>query len=281
MKLVRTVFNRSQIKSSEGEFIYEMENSYELSPKLSHQILLTAKECLLKEYNLREGQIEITVISIEERAGKVIEKLEKKKVRLTIDNGIEDLTVRKEYGRIGLRRIKIQRISDEAIEQEGVLSQEDLSKYLSCTVRTIQRDIREIKKQGIEVITRGYLHNIGRGQTHKVKIIGMYLDGKTYSEIKLSAKHSFGAIKRYLESFTKVVMCYKRGIYQNRDISAVTGLSQSLINQYVSLIKESKKDKIRRENLDQLTERAGYREGIKKTVKGYSKPLAAMTRGLS
>ena len=280
MKLQRTVFNRSQIKSSEGEFIYEMENSYELSPKLSHQILLTAKECLLKEYNLREGQIEITVISIEERAGKVIEKLEKKKVRLTIDNGIEDLTVKKEYGRIGLRRIKIQRISDEAIEQEGVLSQEDLSKYLSCTVRTIQRDIREIKKQGIEVITRGYLHNIGRGQTHKVKIIGLYLDGHTYSEIKLSAKHSFGAIKRYLESFTKVVMCYKRGIYQNRDISAVTGLSQSLINQYAYLIKESKKDKIRRENLHQLTERAGYREGIKKTIKGYSKPLAAMTRGL-
>ena len=281
MKLARTVFNRSQIKSSEGEFIYEMENSYELSPKLSHQILLTAKKCLLQKYNLREGQIEITVISIEERAGKVIEKLEKKKVRLTIDNGIEDLTVKKEYGRIGLRRIKIQRISDEAIEQEGVLSQEDLSKYLSCTVRTIQRDIREIKKQGIEVITRGYLHNIGRGQTHKVKIIGMYLDGHTYGEIKLLAQHSIGAIKRYLESFTKVIMCYKRGIYQNRDISAVTGLSQSLINQYVCLLKESKKDKIRRENLQQLTERAGYREGIKKTVKGYSKPLAAMTRGLS
>jgi len=280
MKLERTVFNRSQIKSSEGEFMYEMENSYELSPKLSQQILLTAKECLLKEYNLQEGQIEITVVSLEERAGKVIEKLEKKKVRLTIDNGIEDLTVKKEYGRIGLRRIKIQRISDEAIEQEGVLSQEDLSKYLSCTVRTIQRDIREIKKQGIEVITRGYLHNIGRGQTHKVKIIGMYLDGHTYSEIKLSARHSLGAIRRYLDSFTKVVMCYKRGINQNRDIGSVTGLSQTLINQYVCLIKDSKKDKIRRENLKQLTERAGYREGIKKTVKWYSMPLAAMTGDL-
>lgn len=125
MQIKRTLYNRSQIKSSEGEFIYELENSYELSPKLSQQILLTAKECLVQEYNLREGQIEITVISIKERAGKVIEKLEKKKVRLTIDNGIEDIEVKKEYGRIGLRRIKIQRISDEAIEQEGVLSQED------------------------------------------------------------------------------------------------------------------------------------------------------------
>ena len=61
---------------------------------------------------------------------------------------LKDLGAKKEYGRISLRRIKIQRISDEAIEQDGVLSQEDLSRYLSCTVRTIRRDIREIKKQG-------------------------------------------------------------------------------------------------------------------------------------
>jgi stalled ribosome alternative rescue factor ArfA len=108
----------------------------------------------------------------------------------------------------------------------------------------------------------------------------MYLDGHTYSEIKILARHSLGAIKRYLESFTKVVMCYKRGIYQNRDISAVTGLSQSLINQYVSLIKQSKKDKIRRDNLQQLTERAGYREGIKKNSKGLFEASGSYDRRL-
>jgi hypothetical protein len=55
---------------------------------------------------------------------------------------------------------------------------------LSVSLRTVNRDISRIKQRGIEVVTRGYLHNIGRGQTHKVKIIGMYLDRKTYSEIK-------------------------------------------------------------------------------------------------
>ncbi len=196
MKLSRRILNRRQIKSSEGEFIWELENSYELSPRLSSLILMTAKECLVKDYLLKEGQIEVTVIETEQRAGKVIEKIEKKKVRLTIDNGIEDIEVLKEFGRIALRQIKIQRITEEAIAQGGVLSQEDLGKYLSCTVRTIQRDIKQIKNKGIEVVTRGYLHNIGRGQTHKVKIIGMYLDGKTYSEIKLKTRHSAGAIKR-------------------------------------------------------------------------------------
>ncbi len=280
MKLRRRLLDRRQIKSSEGELLWELENSYSLSPKLSSSIMMTAKECLLQEYNLREGQIEVTVIEIEERSGKVIEKMEKKKVRLTIDNGIEDIEILKEYGRIILRQIKIERITDEAIEQGGLLSQEDLSKYLGCTVRTIQRDIKAIKKKGIEVVTRGYLHNIGRGQTHKVKIIWMYLDGKTYSEIKLTTRHSTGAIKRYLESFTKVVMAQSKGIYERKEISAVTGISQGLVKKYLDLIRESKKDKTRKENLKDLISRNSYRSGIKKTVKLYSEPLGAMMGGL-
>jgi len=280
MELRRTEISRRQIKSSEGEFIWELKNSYELSPKLSEQILITAKESLLREHHLKEGQIEVTVIGIEERSGKVIEKMEKKKVRLTIDNGNEDIEALKEYGRIGLREIKIQRITEEAIEQGGILSQEDISKYLSVSVRTVKRDISRIKQRGIEVVTRGYLHNIGRGQTHKVKIIGMYLDGKTYSEIKLTTRHSIGAIKRYIENFTKVLMSQSKGIYERKEISAVTGISKGLVKQYIDLIRESKKDKTRKENLKDLIKRNSYRVGIKKTAKSYSSPQAAMMRGL-
>jgi hypothetical protein len=281
MKISRRVLNRQKMKSSEGEFIWELENSYELSPKLSEMILNTAKACLLRDHSLKEGQIEVTVIEIEEKAGKVLEKMEKKKVRLTIDNGLEDLEILKSHGRIELRRIRIERITEEAIEQSGVLSQEDLGKYLGCTVRTIQRDIQEIKSRGIEVITRGYLHNIGRGQTHKVKIIGMYLEGHTYSEIKQKTRHSIGAIKRYLESFVKVMMAQSRGIIKVKEISMVTGLSEVLVRQYIGLKKQINKDKTSRENLKILLSRSSYREGIKKRIKSYSTPQAAMMGGLS
>jgi len=280
MKISRRVLNRGQMKSSEGEFIWELENSYELSPKLSEMILSTAKACLLRDHALKEGQIEVTVIEIEEKAGKVIEKMEKKKVRLTIDNGLEDLEILKSHGRIELRRIRIERITEEAVEQSGVLSQEDLGKYLGCTVRTIQRDIKAIKQHGIEIVTRGYLHNIGRGQTHKVKIIGMYLEGQTYSEIKQKTRHSIGAIKRYLESFVKVMMAQSRGIIRIKEISMVTGLSEVLVKQYIELKKKINKDKTSRENLKILLGRSSYREEIKKRTKSYSKPLAAMMGGL-
>jgi hypothetical protein len=66
MELRRTELARRQIKSSKGEFIWKLKNSYGLSPKLSEQILLTTKENLRREYQLKEGQIEVTVIGIEE-----------------------------------------------------------------------------------------------------------------------------------------------------------------------------------------------------------------------
>ena len=245
-------FLRDQNKTTEGEFLYELRTSYELSPKVSESILHTAKHHLLRDKLLKEGQIEITVIGIEERSGKMIEKMEKHRVIVTLDNGIEDSQILREHGRVPLRRIRIQRMTDETIEQNGIMSQEDLARVLRCDIRTLQRDIKEIRTRGIEVITRGVLHNIGRGQTHKVKIVGMYLEGGTYSEIKLRTSHSVGAIKRYLESFVKVLAAMHYGIQEIKIISTVTGLSENLVRQYKELIEQSRYNKQRAEMMHQM-----------------------------
>ena len=76
-------------------------------------------------------------------------------------------------------------------------------------------------------------------------------------------------------------MAQRQGINSDKDIRAVTGISEVLVKQYKEMIKESKKEKTRRENLEQLIERNSYREGIKKRVKKHSAPLAAMMGGLS
>ena len=255
---------RKKEKTFEGEFIYELLNSFELSPKVSEQILVSAKQHLLHENILKEGQIEATVIGIEERAGKPIETMFKKRVILTVDSGFEDQEAIEEFGRIGLRRIRIQRITQEALDQDGILSQEDISKYLSCDVRTVRRDLREIKERGIEVITRGVLHNIGRGQTHKKKIVGLYLDGYFFSAIKLKTRHSVGAIKRYIQDFTKVMMSLYRGIRGEEEIRSVTGLSINLIKQYKEILIESSGNKQRQEKLQMMRE---MRSEVKKTPK--------------
>ena len=271
--------SRRQTKSTDGAFLYELQHGYELSPKLSEQILLTAKEILSRSYHLREGEIEVTVVGLEERSGKFLASLEKRRVRLTVDAGYEDIQSQKEYGRVVLRQNRMQRLCEQAIEQGGILSQEDLSRYLSCSIRTVKRDIKVIKERGIEVVTRGVLHNIGRGQTHKVKIIGLYLDGLTYSEIKRRTRHSTGSIKRYVESFVKILLAQRHGIKMLRDISQVTGLSEYLVSQYQRLIRDSKKDPVRSRSLEELMGQHSYKADIKKTIMSDGLTAAVMTGG--
>ncbi len=267
MKEGKNPLSRIELKSFEGEFLYELINSYELSPKLSEQILISAQTSLLRTNELREGQIVAVVVGIDEKSGKPVERMKKKKVVLTLNNGLEDMSNLQQFGRAGLRQIIIQRITVEAIEQAGVLSQEDLSYYLNCSKRTIKRDIQAIRKRGITVTTRGVLHNIGRGQTHKAKIIKLYLEDYTYSEIKRKTRHSIGSIKRYLESFSKVLMAKHFGINNLSELSSITGLSKYLLEQYIQIISDSPTDPVMSSNLSILLEQSQYRMGLKKTIR--------------
>lgn len=259
-------YHRQELKSFEGEFLYELQHSYELSPRLSEQILQTAKQSLYQGERYQQGQIVVVVAGLEDKSGKQLARVEKRRVTLTVDNGTEDLQALQAFGRPGLRRTIIQRITEEAIEQGGILSQEDLSHCLHCSVRTIKRDIQAIRSLGIEVITRGVLHNIGRGQTHKSQIINLHLNGFTYTEIKRKTQHSISAIKRYLESFSKVLMSIHYGIKQTKEIALVTGLSVPLISQYRQIIANVKKSSIMQQHLTILLEQSQYGSGLKKTI---------------
>ncbi|MBX7041501.1 MAG: FG-GAP repeat protein [Ignavibacteria bacterium] len=69
----RTIL-RAQHETSEREFIYELQKQYELSPKVRESIAESAKRCLVRDNALKEGQKEVSVISSEERSGRLIEK---------------------------------------------------------------------------------------------------------------------------------------------------------------------------------------------------------------
>ena len=70
---------------------------------------------------------------------------------------------------------------------------------LQTGVRTIRRDIAQLRAAGHWVPTRGVVHDTGRGQSHKAKIVEMYLRRMTYSQIAKRARHSPEAIKRYVQ----------------------------------------------------------------------------------
>lgn len=80
MRERKNQLSRIELKSFGGEFLYELINSYEPSPKLSEQILISAKMSLLRSKELREGQVAAVVIGIDEKSGKPVEKMKKENI---------------------------------------------------------------------------------------------------------------------------------------------------------------------------------------------------------
>ena len=118
----------------------------------------------LKQNEIRPGQIKYHCIAAEEGPGKPLKDCKMISVVLTLfderDKGDFSTTNNKDRS-IELRRRRLVRISEEAKEQGGYLTQEDLSELLMCDIRTIRRDIKDLKGIGILLPTRGQQKDIG------------------------------------------------------------------------------------------------------------------------
>jgi hypothetical protein len=225
-------------KTAERQFLYEMETDFELAPAASRAVLETAQQVLLSSWGvdgIREGQMLVTVVSDRERSGKPLSAMRKVSVIVTVDGGMADLEVMRRFGGVGLRRVRLLRMSEEAVDQGGVLTQEDLARLLQTDVRTIRRDICALRGEGYWIPTRGVVQEIGRGQSHKAKIVEMYLRRMTYSEIVRRARHAASSVKRYLDAFGRVVVCWEKGVRDVGEIAYLVGLSERLAKEYLVL----------------------------------------------
>jgi uncharacterized protein YerC len=195
---------------------------------------------------LHEGQIVFHAAMASEPPGKRISQIKSVPVHLTFHDR-NDMQVLSEKGTSGLRKHKILRMASEALDQDGLLTQEDLAVLLCSSRRTIRRDIKELKQQGIDVPTRGTLQDIGPGVTHKSKVVKMWLEGYEYTDIERKTGHSGFSVQRYLSGFSKAVRFYNRG-YSLPEIRELTDMSERLTKEYLELYeicKDKPESKIR------------------------------------
>jgi hypothetical protein len=227
-------------KTVERQFLYELETDFELAPATSRAVLEAAQQVLLSgpgDGEVREGQMRVTVVSTNEPSGKPLSAMKKVGVVVTVDGGLADLEVHRRYGGVELRRCRVLRLTTEAVDQRGVLTQEDLARLLQTDVRTIRRDVSVLRGRGYWVPTRGVLKEIGRGQSHKAKIVEMFLRRRTYTEIMRRTRHAASSIKRYVETFGRVVVLWENGVRSTGEIAYVVGISDRLAGEYLELRK--------------------------------------------
>jgi len=187
-----------------------------------------------EERPVQAGQMRYVCVASSEGAGKPLQRCQQQTVVLSVLDR-DDPQVLARHNADGLRRHRLQRLTEEAREQGGLLSQEDLAQLLCCSVRTVRRDIRELREHhGIVVATRGQQKDIGPTVSHKGVAIGHWCGGCEPLEVARKINHSLHAVERYLQHFSRVVFLSGKG-FEALQIALTVGISSANVNTYLEI----------------------------------------------
>jgi hypothetical protein len=188
---------------------------------------------------VRDGQIRYSCVRADEGPGKPLAQCRKVSVTLTLLDPEDKNDLHTFFAKGGLcaevRQRRIARIVEEAREQGGLLTQEDLSEILMCDPRTIRRDIKELKERGFQLPTRGQQQDIGPGVSHRALAVDKWLEGKEPVEIARLIRHSVASVENYLEKFKRVAWLSGEKAFTNFEIALTVGMSVSSVDLYLTL----------------------------------------------
>lgn len=249
---------RLEAKSPEEAIIEQISRDFNLAPFMARTQFEQMRRYFERYFGLERDVGQMTFLAISEGAppGRPIAECKRVAVNLTLDSP-DDLEALRE-GVAELRHSKIHRLTYEAQDQGALLTQEDLARLLCTSRSTIKRDIASLRSEGLSIPTRGQIKDIGKGVSHKTRIVDDWLAGYTFTQIKRRRRHSLHAIERYCADFVRVIRLHRHGL-TTPDIRMSTGLSERLIGEYVTLYQAAEPDNDRLQQLlnepDQATER--------------------------
>ena len=228
--------DRLTTKSEHQMLLMELQN-YRLSPIEAKAVVQRIQRYLDEQRSdqLSEGQIFYSAVAFSEPAGKPLKKCQLVRVKLTL-YAPDDLKYLKkgQGGTPKLRRARLFRIAFEAMHQGARLVQEDFVRLLGFSRRAVGRIIAEFHERGIFIPTRGYCKDIGRGTTHKVVAVDMFLKYASYTEMGRKTGDTPTSLMRYIEDFAAVVNAVDQGLSPTQ-VQVVTGMSAKLVAEYIAL----------------------------------------------
>jgi len=259
---------RLQAKTPQQRFLCALEQEFHYAPKVAQAVLEEAQVCLIgSARQIKPGQVQVILVKYEASHSRALRDTATTEVVWTVDAGLEDRHVLQRQGRQTLRRVQIQRLLSEALEQGGVATQEDLAQVLQVSVRTIKRDCAALQAQGVYLPTRGNVRGIGRGQTHKAQIVGRWLAGETYDQIALHTHHSPSSIQRYVQTFVRVMELHRRGFAESQ-IALLVSKGRPLVREYLAVYHQHDTPACQERLADQLQRLSGASEGAQEPQKG-------------
>jgi hypothetical protein len=225
---------RLEAKSPEEAIVEQIGRDFNLAPFMARTQFEQMRRYFEHYFGLERdvGHMTFMAISGDIPPGRPIAESKRVPINLTVDSPGDLVALR--HSIAALRRSKIQRMTQEAQEQGALLTQEDLARLLCTSRSTVKRDIAHLRAEGIDVPTRGQVKDIGKGVSHKGRIVGDWLAGYTFSEIEQRRRHSIHSIERYCSDFQRVVRLHGHGL-SVAQMRISTGMSERLIKEYLAL----------------------------------------------
>ncbi len=133
---------------------------------------------------------------------------------------------------------QIARVTNEAYQQGGLLSQLDLQMFFYRSNGTISKQIVEYEEKHKAILpTPGTIKDAGRRYTHKRIVISLYLEGYMSKDIATKTRHSGIAVDRYIDGFLRVMALHLYNV-PTEVMSKTLKFGIDLVNEYISIIKE-------------------------------------------
>ena len=239
---------RLRTKTVEQMFLSSIQEGAHCPPFVARAILEVAKSTFnlgdLSNDDFRKikpGQMKVLGVAASEPPGRPLKECNLAQAVITLDAGIEDQLTRLTSGKNGVtafRRKRLLRIATEALEQNVLLTREDIAyRILNCGICTVTRDVKYFQKLGLYVPLRGWQRDIGPTLTHKVQIVEWFIKRRQPSEISRRTYHSLEAVERYILHLAKVsyLSFHHRGSISPSEIAFLVGISERLVREYQAL----------------------------------------------
>lgn len=222
---------------------FGFEHMYLIADMLIDRFLKIINECSLEKERVQPYQTIVFAADKNQSFGykKPMSQIRLKPVIINIITHDELETLASGKYLKDLRPQIVARILKQAYAQDGVLSLNDVAVICGVPNTAIKYAVRDYYKQHPDEILphTGTIFDCGATMTHKRKIIKLYLSGLLTKEISERTNHHPFNVDNYISSFEQV-----RGLYEEgkniQQIAFFTKFSQSLVKEYIQIIKELK-----------------------------------------
>lgn len=244
-------WDRINAKSLDQQFVNEMIHGLGCSRFEAEAMVEKVHEvygALLEERGLKLGQVAMVAVDATVPPNVPLQEAAQRLVRLTLHGGRDDVAVRRRGGVPAVRQARLERVAEEAFQQGGLLTLEDLSLLFNCGVRTLVNDLAALRQEGIVPPLRSTVQDMGRAITHRGTIVRQWLRGAEYTAIARSCHHRIDSVARYVDKFKRCHALLGAGL-DSTAVALVVKLSPALVAEFRRLLDTAEVAPQRREEL--------------------------------